>query len=105
MQYLIKDNVLIGPVTTQSFGYLIIFESVQPRIFYNLLTRLYKHVVIHVCLSFRPRFKENISPDSHSFVSELTAREKVTDSLHGNAQDKNQGAPCQTKQGHEGERK
>ena len=51
------------------------------------------------------RFKENISPDSHSFVSELTARQKVTDSFHGNAQDKNQGAPCQTKQGHEGERK
>ena len=51
------------------------------------------------------RFKENISPDSHSFVSELTAREKVTDSLHGNALNKNQGAPCQTKQGHEGERK
>ena len=57
MQYLIKDNVLIGPVTTQPFGYLIIFESVQPRISYNLLTRLYKHVVIHVCLSFRARFK------------------------------------------------
>ena len=51
------------------------------------------------------RFKENISPDSHSFVSELTARQKVADSLHGNAQDKNQSAPCQTKQGHEGERK
>ena len=51
------------------------------------------------------RFKENISPDSRSFVSELTAREKVADSLHGNAQDKNQGAPCQAKQGHEGERK
>ena len=50
-------------------------------------------------------FKENISPDSRSFVSELTAREKVTDSLHGNAQDKNQGAPSQTKQGHECERK
>ena len=57
MQYLIKDNVLIGSETTQPFGYLIIFESVQPRIFYNLLTRLYKHVVIHVCLSFRARFK------------------------------------------------
>ena len=51
------------------------------------------------------RFKENISPDSRSFVSELTARQKVTDSLHGNAQDKNQGAPCKTKQGPEGERK
>ena len=51
------------------------------------------------------RVKENISPDSHSFVSELTARQKVADSLHGNAQDKNQSAPCQTKQGQEGERK
>ena len=33
MQYLIKDNVLIGSETTQSFGYLIIFESVHSTIF------------------------------------------------------------------------
>lgn len=45
MQYLIKDNVLIGSVATQPFCYLIIFQSVQPWIFYNLLTRLYKAVL------------------------------------------------------------
>ena len=76
MQYLIKDNVLIGSVTTQR----------------------------NFCHKYCGNDKR-FSPDSHSFVSELIAREKVTDSLHGNAQDKNQGAPCQTKQGHEGERK
>ena len=45
MQYLIKDNVLIGSVATQPFFNLIIFQSVQPRGFYNLLTRLYKAVL------------------------------------------------------------
>ena len=33
MQYLIKDNVLIGSETTQPFSYLIIFESVHSTIF------------------------------------------------------------------------
>lgn len=77
LQNLTKNKMLVNPVTTQPFSYLIIFHSIRQGIFHYLLTRLYKHVIIDVCLSLGPRFKGvilNICEVFYRFIGKIIFR-------------------------------